>query len=268
MVAIAQLVRASDCGSEGLRVRFPLATPYVPQTNRNSNKPEASGDFSFPGAATSVAVETDRDQIGALELESRYDQQKIAGQEVNALAVTDIKRRISPSEMLAFIKYLQKYGDIQPRTYWYEIPFYTVIRNRHQKFCLGTRPEDLKDIETIEKKAWEKHLAYLKRLDRFPLDKAEYYIRLKESRGINGVRGLAVITGEDWSYIAKILRVLDLPEPIKAFLRNNKNDPGFIKFFHLRRLLDIVLQGGERLQLGRFNELMQEFEDEVNGLGV
>ncbi len=29
MVAIAQLVRASDCGSEGLRVRSPLATPNV-----------------------------------------------------------------------------------------------------------------------------------------------------------------------------------------------------------------------------------------------
>lgn len=27
MVAVAQLVRASDCGSEGLRVRSPSATP-------------------------------------------------------------------------------------------------------------------------------------------------------------------------------------------------------------------------------------------------
>lgn len=30
MVAVAQLVSASDCGSEGLRVRSPSATPEYP----------------------------------------------------------------------------------------------------------------------------------------------------------------------------------------------------------------------------------------------
>jgi hypothetical protein len=179
---------------------------------------------------------------------------------------SEAERSVSTSEMAGFMRYLQKYADIQPRTYWYETPFYRIFRNARQRFCLGNRPEDLEHIVTIEKRSWERHLAHLNRLERFPLDKAEYYIRLKESRGINSVRELAKLTGEDWSYIAKILRTLELPEPIKDFLRNNKNNPDIIQFFHLRKLLDIVRQGEERLQLNRFRELMQEFEE--NSLGV
>jgi len=83
-------------------------------------------------------------------------------------------------------------------------------------------------------------------------------LRLKEAYGIHTVRGLSEITGEDWSYIAKILKTLSLSEPIKDFMRNNKNDPAIIKFFHLRRLLDIVRQGEERLQLTRFREIREE----------
>jgi hypothetical protein len=162
--------------------------------------------------------------------------------------------------MAHFTKYLQKYADIQPRTYWWEFTFYTIIRSARQKFCLGNRPEDLDHIATIEQRTWEKHLAHLNRLERFPLDKAEYYLRLKESHGVNSIRGLARITGEDWSYIAKIIRTLELPDSIKDFLRNNKNDPAILQFFHLRKLLDIVRQGEERLQLSRFRELVQEFE--------
>ncbi len=164
------------------------------------------------------------------------------------------------SEMANFTRYLQKYADIQPRTYWWEFPFYTIIKSFRQKLCLGNRPEDLDHITTIEKRTWEKHLAHLNRLERFPLDKAEYYLRLKESQGVNSIRGLAKITGEDWSYIAKIIRTLDLPESIKDFLRSNK-DPDILQFFHLRKLLDIVRQGEERLQLVRFRELMTEFKE-------
>ncbi|MBF0384355.1 MAG: hypothetical protein HQL27_00645 [Candidatus Omnitrophica bacterium] len=119
-------------------------------------------------------------------------------------------------------------------------------------------------IETIDKSAWERHLAHLNRLDTFPLDKAEYYLRLKESHGVNGIRGLAKITGEDWSYIAKILRTLDLPESVKDFLRSNKDDPVILRFFHLRKLLEIVRQGEELLQMSRYRELMQELEERKN----
>jgi hypothetical protein len=166
----------------------------------------------------------------------------------------------TPSEMVNFTRYLQKYADIQPRTYWWEFSFYTIIKSFRQKYCLGERPEDLNHIATIEQRTWEKHLTHLNRLERFPLDKAEYYLRLKESQGVNSIRGLAKITGEDWSYVAKIIRTLELAEPIKEFLRSNKNDPAILQFFHLRKLLDIVRQGEERQQLTRFRGMIEELE--------
>ena len=83
---------------------------------------------------------------------------------------------------------------------------------------------------------------------------------MKEIHGISTVREIAKVTGGDWSYIAKTMRVLELPEPIKNYLKSNKNNPKIVKFFHLRRLLDIVYQKEERLQLGRFRELIEEFE--------
>ncbi|MBI2173965.1 MAG: hypothetical protein HYU33_02055, partial [Candidatus Omnitrophica bacterium] len=103
--------------------------------------------------------------------------------------------------MLAYLRQVQQYALVQPRTFWYEFPFFIMVSGFRQKLCLGSRPEDLADVDTIEQKAWEKHHAYLHRLERFPLEKAEYYTRLKEAHGVTTVRGLAIITGEDWSYI-------------------------------------------------------------------
>ena len=82
-----------------------------------------------------------------------------------------------------------------------EFPYYTVIIDARQKYCLGYRPEDLAHIDTIEQKVWKKHEAHLNRLEQFPLEKAEYYLRLKEAHGVSSVRGLSTISGEDWSYI-------------------------------------------------------------------
>ncbi len=169
-------------------------------------------------------------------------------------------KEVNPSEMARFTAYIQKYAEVMPRTYAFELPFYTIIRNARQRFCVGLRPEDLADIETIESKSLKRHQAFLKRLERFPLDKAEYYVRLKETHAVNSVRGLSKITGEDWSYIARILKTLNLCDSIKDFLKKNKEDPETLRYFHLRILLDIVRQGEERLQLTRFREYMEEFE--------
>ena len=159
--------------------------------------------------------------------------------------------------MLEYIRYIQRYATIPPRTYWCEFPFYFAMENHKKHFRFGCRPEDLSHIDTINQKALKKHQGYLNRLDRFPLDKAELYLRLKEAHGVNTVRGLSAITGEDWSYIAKVLRLLDLPEQIKDFLRNNKSDPSIVKLFSLKKLLDIVRQGEESLQLACFREIIE-----------
>ena len=87
----------------------------------------------------------------------------------------------SPHEMLEYFSYIQRYSAVSPRTDWCKFPFFIIISKFKQKYCLGYRPEDLANIEIIEQKAWKKHLAHMKRLENFPLDKAEYYLRLKES---------------------------------------------------------------------------------------
>ena len=166
--------------------------------------------------------------------------------------------------MLEYIRYIRQYSSISPRTYWCEFPYYTVINKAKQHFRLGSRPQDLSDIETIEQKAWEKHQSYLNRLERFPLDKAEYYLRLKEVHGVRSVRGLARITGEDWSCVARILRIPELPDTIKDFLKSNKEVALIVKLFSLRKLLDIIRQGEERLQMARFSEFLSEGREGVN----
>ena len=165
---------------------------------------------------------------------------------------------ISSEEMLEYIHYIRKHSRIHPRTYWVEFPFYFALDNHKKQICFGYRPEDFEYIEILNKRALRKHRAYLNRLDRFPLDKAELYLRLKESHGVSSVRGLSKITGEDWSYIARILRILSLPEAIKDFLRNNKNDPAIVRLFTFRRLLDIVRQGETALQLSCFREFVEQ----------
>ena len=165
--------------------------------------------------------------------------------------------------MLEYIRYIQRYATIPPRTYWCEFPFYFAMENHKKHFRFGCRPEDLSHIDTINQKALKKHQGYLNRLDRFPLDKAELYLRLKEAQGVNTVRGLSEITGEDWSYIAKVLRILDLPEPIKDFLRNNKSDPIIVKSFNFSKLLEIVREGEEDAQLAKFRQYLEQLDKHI-----
>ena len=125
------------------------------------------------------------------------------------------------------------------RIFQFEQSFYNTIKQRRLQFCFGQRPDDLLDVQTINQKIWQKHQAYLKRLENLPLKKAEYYQNLQESNGAKSVRALSEITGEDWSYIARVLKTLELPESIQKFLNENQQ-PEVVKHFHLRRLLEIT----------------------------
>ena len=93
-----------------------------------------------------------------------------------------------------------------PRTFVFKQTFYSIFQQGKKQILAGERPSDLACVETIDQKILKKHCVYLSRLESFPLKKAKYYQQLKESTGIQTVRGLSEITGEDWSYIAKILK--------------------------------------------------------------
>ncbi|OGW82272.1 MAG: hypothetical protein A3G33_11205 [Omnitrophica bacterium RIFCSPLOWO2_12_FULL_44_17] len=117
--------------------------------------------------------------------------------------------------------------------------FYTIFQDNRKQIVFGERPTAFAHVGNITMRALEQHQTYLKRLENFPLVKAEYYKNLKETTGAKSVRALSEITGEDWSYIAKLLRILKLPPSIQDFLRINK-EPHIVKRFHLKRLLELA----------------------------
>ena len=145
------------------------------------------------------------------------------------------------------------------RTFIFSRPFYSIFQHRRLNIHFGNRPEHLSEVNTIDQKIWEKHQTYLKRLDNHPLKKAEYYLTLKRSKGVNTVRELAEITGEDWSYVAKVLRTLELPQGIRDFLLKNPY-PQVIEYFHLRRLLEIVRIKDEDRQMSQFRKIVSELQ--------
>ena len=121
----------------------------------------------------------------------------------------------------------------------------------------GERPEEFDDVETINMQVLERRRVFLERLENFPLKKAEYYQELKATTGVKSVRGLSEITGEDWSYIAKVLRTLELPTPIQDYLQNHQ-EPEIVKYFHLKRLLELVRLDDENAKFSRFSKMIGE----------
>jgi len=65
------------------------------------------------------------------------------------------------------------------------------------------------------------------------------------------------LTGEDWSYIAKLLKIQKLPEGIRDYLNANQ-EPEIIEHFNLRQLLEIVRLKDEKAQFERFQEMISE----------
>ena len=143
------------------------------------------------------------------------------------------------------------------RIFKYCAPIYSIFEQRRQQFVFGERPEALSDCGIPAQRDMERYRTYLTRLENFPLKKAEYYRDLQESTGIQSVRGLSEITGEDWSSVARVLRTLELPMPIRDYLQSRR-DPAIVKTFHLRRLLELVRLQTEGLQFARFREMLDE----------
>ena len=145
----------------------------------------------------------------------------------------------------------------ESRIFQYSQPFYSKYQHRRQQFVFGERPKDLESVEAVNQRVWEKHRNYLKRLENFPLKKAEFYRNLQQSAGVKSVRGLSEITGEDWSYIARILKTLELPESIQNYLKESQ-DAEIVKHFNLRCLLELARLGDEEVQFDRFRQILED----------
>lgn len=154
-------------------------------------------------------------------------------------------------------------NNTQTRVFKFSQAFYSIFNNRRQQIVFGERPSDLADVQSIDKRILEKHQTYLKRIENLPLKKAAYYQNLRESTGVKSVRGLSEITGEDWSYIARVLKTLELPVAIRDYL-NNQPEPEIVKHFHLRVLVELARLRDENTQLAKFREIIGQIWVDCN----
>lgn len=141
------------------------------------------------------------------------------------------------------------------RSFDYFESFYSIYKSGKRVFVLEERPKGLKAGLVPTQKDLQKHRTFQKRLANNPIKKAEYFQRLMESTGASSIRQLAEMTGEDWAYIAKVLKTLELPQGIRDFLLKNPFME-IVKYFHLRRLLEILRTGDEEAQFAKFRDML------------
>jgi len=118
---------------------------------------------------------------------------------------------------------------------------------------LSSKPKELPE-GPVDQRAWLQYQSYLSRVR--PVARAEFYKRLMESQGLRSVRALAKVTGEDWSRVARVLKLLELPEPVLAFLRSH-DTPEIAATFTERKLSELLGLKTPRAIWIRFQDLLR-----------
>jgi hypothetical protein len=131
--------------------------------------------------------------------------------------------------------------------------YFSRHERRHRILELSPKPEDLPD-GPIDQRAWKQYLSYLNRVR--PLARAEFHKRLMERQGLKTTRVMARVTGEDHSRIARVLRILELPEPVLDYLRTH-DSPAVVGFFTESRLRELVALKDPRWIWQRFQEMLR-----------
>ena len=108
---------------------------------------------------------------------------------------------------------------------------------------------------SVDQRAWKQYQAYLSRIQ--PVTRADFYRRLMDRQGIKSIRALARVTGEDWSRVARILKVLELPSPILEYLRTH-DSPALASTFTEMRLRELARVRDSRRTWGRFQTLLAQ----------
>lgn len=113
-------------------------------------------------------------------------------------------------------------------------------------------PQDLPD-GPVDQRSWRQYQAYLGRIR--PVARADFYKRLMERHGLKTTRGVARVTGEDRSRIARVLKILELPEPVLECLRTH-DSPAVVGFFTEARLRELVVLKDPCRIWQRFREML------------
>ena len=139
-------------------------------------------------------------------------------------------------------------------------PCYSRISKRRREFILSSKPEPLKHLREIDQKVWQQYQSHLERVT--PLDRAEFYARQMEARGVKSPWILEKLLDEPFGRVWRALKLLQLPEPIRLFLKEQRQ-PGYLRYFTERKLLGLIRLGDTRTAWRRFREMIGEAEREA-----
>ncbi len=136
---------------------------------------------------------------------------------------------------------------------------YSRHEQRHRVLELSPKPQDLPD-GPVDQRSWRQYQAYLGRIR--PVARADFYKRLMERQNLKTVRAIARVTGEDWSRVAKVLKILELPAPVLDFLRTHDSIE-ISGTFTERRLRELLALGNPSKIWNQFRSMLKEISEEV-----
>ena len=145
------------------------------------------------------------------------------------------------------------------RTLSVETPVFKRYNHRQAVFHLDHKPEVLGDGGASQR-AWQSYQSYLGRVR--VVARADFYKRLMARHGCKTVRALARITDEDWSRIARILKILELPVPVLDYLRTH-DSPALVRCFSEKFLHELRELGDPEKIWDRFRAMLKEISKEV-----
>lgn len=135
-------------------------------------------------------------------------------------------------------------------------PYFTVYQRRKRTIVTGEAPSGLASDRPPQARTWR---SYQNRMNEEPAwERAERYREMLREGGYRSIRALARALGEDHSRIARLLKILDLPEPVLAALREHAGDVRVRAHFTEKRLRQLVaMNRSERAMLREVQGVLQ-----------
>lgn len=133
--------------------------------------------------------------------------------------------------------------------------YFTIFENGRQRLLSGRQPAELEGQRGIQARAWR---AYQNRTAEPPAwERAERYRDMMHEGGYRSVRALARALGEDHSRVARLLKVLDLPESALEVLRCRSADARVRAHFTEKRLRQVAKGRDEAAIVREIEQVIQ-----------
>ena len=134
--------------------------------------------------------------------------------------------------------------------------YFTVYQGRRRRLVSGKAPAGVNGGRPMHMREWR---AFQNRMNDEPAwERAERYRRMMQENGYRSIRALARAIGEDHSRIARVLKVLDLPEGVLAALRDHSEHVCVRAHFTEKRLRHLTMKKrSETAMLREIQEVVQ-----------